>query len=339
MKRELRVLFLADTHLGFDLPERPRVQRRRRGDDFFRNYDRVLARARGDAVDCVVHGGDLLYRSRVSSALVERAFVPLRRVVDAGIPVLLVPGNHERSRIPHPLIAEYPGIHIFHDPRTVELNCRGLQVAFAGFPFIRERVRSRFQRVIRATGVTESKAALRILCMHQAVEGARVGPSDYTFRRGEDVIAGHSIPGVFAALLSGHIHRAQILERDLQGSRLRAPVFYAGSIERTAFAEKEESKGYFLLEFDASCGRLRHWRFEALPARPMIDERIWIGDANREELEARLRQAIAKAPADAVLRLTLEGGSRETLEPSAAELRRLAPPTMNLSLRPSRERV
>jgi DNA repair exonuclease SbcCD nuclease subunit len=31
----IKVLLLADTHLGFDLPSRPRSERRRRGPDFF----------------------------------------------------------------------------------------------------------------------------------------------------------------------------------------------------------------------------------------------------------------------------------------------------------------
>jgi hypothetical protein len=30
----IRVLLMADTHLGFDLPLRPRIKRRRRGPDF-----------------------------------------------------------------------------------------------------------------------------------------------------------------------------------------------------------------------------------------------------------------------------------------------------------------
>jgi hypothetical protein len=38
----IRILFLADTHLGFDLPFRPRIQRRRRGPEFFANFKRAL---------------------------------------------------------------------------------------------------------------------------------------------------------------------------------------------------------------------------------------------------------------------------------------------------------
>jgi len=41
----IRVLLLADTHLGFDLPSRPRVDRRRRGPDFFANTRRALGPA------------------------------------------------------------------------------------------------------------------------------------------------------------------------------------------------------------------------------------------------------------------------------------------------------
>jgi DNA repair exonuclease SbcCD nuclease subunit len=38
----IRILLIADTHLGFDLPFRPRIKRRRRGLDFFANFERAL---------------------------------------------------------------------------------------------------------------------------------------------------------------------------------------------------------------------------------------------------------------------------------------------------------
>ena len=43
-------------------------------------------------------------------------------------------------------------------------------------------------------------------------------------------------------MLAGHIHRHQVLTQDLGGRPLGAPVFYPGSVERTAFAEEGESK-------------------------------------------------------------------------------------------------
>jgi DNA repair exonuclease SbcCD nuclease subunit len=103
MNKALDILLLSDTHLGFDDPVRPRIERRRRGPDFFRGFERALAPALEDArgeprLDAVVHGGDLLFRSRVPPSLVHRALAPLLQVADRGTPVFLVPGNHERSR-------------------------------------------------------------------------------------------------------------------------------------------------------------------------------------------------------------------------------------------------
>jgi len=38
-KKTIKILFLAYIHLGFDLPLRPGIQRRRRGDDFFKKSE------------------------------------------------------------------------------------------------------------------------------------------------------------------------------------------------------------------------------------------------------------------------------------------------------------
>ena len=114
----IRILFMADTHLGFDLPFRPRIKWRRRGPDFFANFERALLPALNGEVDAVVHGGDVLYRSKVPARLVEMAFEPLKRVAAAGVPVYLVPGNHERSTVPHGHLAAHPNIYLFDRPRT-----------------------------------------------------------------------------------------------------------------------------------------------------------------------------------------------------------------------------
>jgi DNA repair exonuclease SbcCD nuclease subunit len=123
----VRVLFVSDTHLGFDLPSRPRGVRRRRGKDFFDNFERALEPARRGEVDVVVHGGDLLYRSRVPLWLAERSLAPLERVAFSGVPVLLVPGNHERARGPYPLLALHDQLHIFDRPRTIVFESRGVR--------------------------------------------------------------------------------------------------------------------------------------------------------------------------------------------------------------------
>ncbi len=333
----LRVLLLADTHLGFDLPLRPRVERRRRGLDFFANFDRALEPARRGDVDLVVHGGDLLYRSRVRRELVYRAFEPLIAVAARGVPVVVVPGNHERSAIPYPLLAAHPGVHVLDRPRTVRLEAGGHEVAVAGFPFQRDEARQRFPSMLHATGWRDTAAAIRLLCLHQTLAGARVGPSGYTFCRGADVLRARDIPAGFAAVLAGHIHRRQVLTADLTGRPLAAPVLYPGSIERTSAAERHEPKGYLTLDLRPGDdgGRLEGWQFHELPTRPMLDLEVDGKGLDGRRLAERARRALGSLDPDAIVRLAVRGrpepGAMDAL--SAANLRSLAPVTMTVELR------
>jgi DNA repair exonuclease SbcCD nuclease subunit len=327
----IRILFLSDTHLGFDSPRRPRVERRRRGPDFFDNYERALAPAHRSEADLVVHGGDLLYRSRVAAELVERALRPLKAVADRGIPVYVVPGNHERSRIPFPLLACHPRLFVFDEPRTFVFEKNGFRLALAGFPHAR-RARQEFPALVGRTALSRTKSDAAVLVCHQAFEGARVGPSNFTFRDGSDVVRARDIPPALACVLSGHIHRAQALTFDVEGRRLPAPVLYPGSIERTSFAEKSERKGYLLVALEAgraSRGRLRGWRFHELPARPMVAIEVDDG-VPPSRLEGWLRERLASLPPDAVVSIGLRDPSGWKL--TAAALRSLAPPTMNVNV-------
>ncbi len=158
--RAVRILFLADTHQGFDTPSKPRVHRRRRGPDFLAAYRRALSPALEGRVDLLVHGGDLFFRSRVPDALIENAFEPLLQIADRGVPVFIVPGNHERSVIPLTLFESHARIFVFDRPRTfiyekpppgrvaVGSPGRSITVGLSGFPFVREGVRGRYPEIV-----------------------------------------------------------------------------------------------------------------------------------------------------------------------------------------------
>jgi DNA repair protein SbcD/Mre11 len=319
-----RVLLLADTHLGFDSPSRPRGARCRRGPDFFANFERALTPARRGEVDLVVHGGDLLFRSRVPPGLVQASLAPLLAVAEQ-VPVCLVPGNHERSAIPYPLLARHPRLHVLDRPRTLRLEALGLAVS--GWPYNPEMADGGFERQLERTGWRERPARLRLLCLHQLVEGSRAGWPEHVFRSGRDVIPGRALPPGFAAVLCGHVHRPQRLDRDLRGRPLATPVLYPGSVERTSFAERRERKGYLLFELEPgdTGGELRALRFVELPTRPM--ELVELDDASPALLERHLASALAGLPPDAVVRVRLAGSAPPF---SAARLRALAPASMTI---------
>jgi DNA repair exonuclease SbcCD nuclease subunit len=213
-------------------------------------------------------------------------------------------------------------------------HVRGACVAFTGFPYELD-VRTRFADVLAQSAWSEQAADVRVLCMHQCVEGATVGPANYTFTSAADVIRVHDIPSGFAAAVSGHIHRRQVLTTDLSRQPLAAPVLYPGSLERTSVAEIGEPKGYMILHvcMDARTPRAR-WEFRELPARPMIRKELTVEGLSETALAAAVGQIIAAAPADAVLsiRVTGEPTSAQWRMLSAPRLRAIAPRTMNVDV-------
>jgi hypothetical protein len=99
-------------------------------------------------------------------------------------------------------------------------------------------------------------------------------------------------------------------------------VIYAGSIERTSFAEAPETKGFVRVELDAS--RVTRLAFEPLEARPMIARTLELEGASEAEARRRVAAIIGATPGDAVLQLRVSGTpSPATAWMSASSLREL----------------
>jgi len=332
----LRVLLVADTHLGFDLPFHPRLEKRRRGPDFFANFERALQPALDGKVHMVIHGGDLFFRSKVPEALIPMALEPLLRVAQTGVPVLVVPGNHERGYIPLHLWTAHPNLYIFDRPKTLHFDIAGARVSAASFPYTRQ-IGTNFSTTLAQTAYQQVRSDIRLLCMHQIVEGARVGPSDYTFRSNPDVLRAADIPPDFCALLSGHIHRSQMLTHALDGHPLAAPVIYPGSVERTSFAERDEKKHYVILEAAPGAtpaGRLVNVKFVPLPTRPMLQIDLPVNGLDAAQLEQAIRKRLASLDPDAIVRIRPQGSLNPAAQKvlQAASLRKLAPAGMDVSI-------
>ncbi len=326
LSRPLRILFFSDTHLGFDEPLRPRSKRPRRGPDFFAVFRHVLEAAQAERPDAVIHGGDLLYRSRVPDSLVERAMAPLIQLASEGIPVFLVAGNHERSYLRQTLFTQHDCIHLFNEPQTVRLMMDGVRVAVGGFPCVRKEARDSFSRMVAETGLADEPADVRLLCIHQLVEGARV--FGHRFRGGEDVIRASDLPDNVTAILSGHVHRHQVLRTDLSGRPLPAPVVYSGSTERTSFAEAGETKGFVSLLIGPT-GDLRSIDFRELPARPMYARSLDSGSL--PAALARFRSSLEGMDTSGIMRVRIPPDMAKHYARVVAAVRAIVPPTMFLS--------
>ena len=309
------------------------MERRRRGDDLNNSYLTALKPAFDQTVDLVLHGGDLFFRSRIHPTIIQAAFEHLLHIADLGIPVLIVPGNHERSNIPRTLLESHPGIIVFEQPQTHTLMLRGCRISLSGFANIRHQPRELFKEQLEKTGWQNGEADVRLLCLHQAVEGAQVGVQNYTFRTGDDVIRGGDIPNGFHAVLSGHIHRHQVLTKDLSGRPLHAPVFYPGSTERISFAEREEEKGYLILTIHPNGDERISYQFFPLPTRPMIDLVVTCRGFSLDQTKEWLITKIAALDKNAVVRVHTDESDAGVWRSALNDrwLRSVAPKSMNIS--------
>ncbi|MCC6385842.1 MAG: metallophosphoesterase [Dehalococcoidia bacterium] len=328
--RQARIVLFGDTHLGFDLPGRARIDRRRRGHDFAANFERVLDHIRRTRPHAVVHGGDVFHRSRVPAPVVEEGLSGLAGIAGLGIPVFIVPGNHDRSKLPASLWLGQPNLHVFREPGHMVIEAGGMRIAMGGFPFAWGDLRPRFAGLLAQTALASAEADARFLCMHHTVSGATVGPKGHVFRSGPDVVPMKELPATLTAVLAGHIHRRQELRREG-----RPPVFYPGSIERTSFAERDEAKGFLDITVAAPGGeaaRVVHTEFIELPARPMVDVELPACLA-AGDVAGFLAAEGRRHPGDAVVRISAAAPAADVVAQLTADrLRAAFPPSMNIQL-------
>jgi len=297
----MRILFYSDTHLGYDFPIRPRLERRRRGAEFFAGFEQVLKYARENEIELLIHGGDFFYRSKVPQLVISKAYEMLFEFSENGIPTVIVPGNHGESWLPQSIFIKHPQIHVFEKPQTFHLERKGIQIAISGFPFVRHNIRDKFPNLVRQTEWDKQYDDIKLLCFHQAVEGAKV--RNYTFRYGEEIIRQKDISDNFSCILSGHIHRKQILW--LKREKRTIPLFYAGSTQPTSFREIGEKKGFWILDFHQFCNgwRLAKFDFITLPTRPMTEIVIEYNIKNEKQLRDFLKSKIQMLDQNAIVKL------------------------------------
>jgi exonuclease SbcD len=301
----MRIVFFADTHLGFDFPVKPRIERRRRGPDFFDNFHRVLDYARKTRPHILLHGGDVFFRAKVPKLIIDLVYQDLFEFAGEGIPVLIVPGNHERSILPASLFLSHPNLFVFDKPRTFVFEVEGTKIIFSGFPCRRKSVREEFSGLLKESGWESNIGECKLLCFHQTIEGAKVGPSGYTFRTGHDVIPKRYLPGDAVAVLTGHIHRQQVLGDLARRKNDHPPVIYPGSTERTSFAEKDEKKGFYDIELARTKEKgwgIKELKFVDLPARPMEELYLewWLSD---DDLVNFIQDKLEKIDPNSIVRL------------------------------------
>lgn len=241
------LLHVTDTHLGVGGWYRGAPPGWTRADDHIRALRIALAPARRGEVDGVIHSGDLFDRSEPPPAAVAAAR-DLLAEVGRRVPVVVIPGNHDRRGIAG-TVGGLSGVTVCDTPAVVTLA--GVKLAL--LPWLPEAQ----AWVDSATRLADAGADLWVC--HAAFAGARV--PGFTFKEGypKETLGARAIPRGVKHVLCGHIHHRQVLRLG------DAHVVMAGSAERTSLVERDDTKGVVHWELE----REIVWSFRDLPSRPM----------------------------------------------------------------------
>jgi exonuclease SbcD len=266
----VRVLHTSDWHVGKRLGRYDRIDETRAA------IEEVAGIADSEAVDLVVHSGDLFDRPLPPMEALQAGLTGLVRLTGGGTrPVVVVAGNHDSAQFFEALAPFLAGwnIHLVGDIRppdqggVLDIETPGGRALVACLPFLREgRVvdfmaetdRWYGQYAERIRRLTEAYAAhlvaeagteaVSLLLAHFMVTGARVGGhgaprGERELHMGEAYAAGEgAIPPSLGYVAMGHIHAPQ----PVPGANV--PAEYAGSLLELDFGEAGEEKRVVIVD-------------------------------------------------------------------------------------------
>ncbi|MEA3198972.1 MAG: repair protein SbcD/Mre11 [Thermoplasmata archaeon] len=233
----MKLLHVSDTHVGFAAYSRVTPEGlNAREQDFFDAFRRAIDVALEKRVDVVLHSGDLFDSVRPTNRALHHVMDQCRRLHEAGIPFVVISGNHEAPRLRETgavlrLLEFIPGVRAVYKGKTEVVRVGDLAIHATPHAADNDALLAQLRAVRPAEGARWNVAAL-----HAGV----VGVGD--FRTGEfheQVVPQNEIPPGMDYVALGHYHRAV---------EVAPKVWYAGSTERCTFKECGETKSVNLVD-------------------------------------------------------------------------------------------
>ena len=323
----MKLLHTADIHFGSNAYGRldAKTGLNTRLQDFKQSFDFLVETAISEEIDLFLFCGDA-YRTADPTPTQQKAFAEcLKPILDHGIPVVMVVGNHD-----HPIsygkasaLDIYPflsgDVQVFRrtDAQIIQTKSGPLQFIALPWPIrsmlltketfrtrspieIREFIEEKYVEFVQLTAKELDPSLPTVLAAHLSVHGAELSGSEQTSLIAHEpkfTVGQLAIPPIDYVAL-GHIHRHQ--DRN-EGNQ--PPVVYCGSIECISFKEASDAKGFVIVEIDTEGGSKKtSYRFIHTPSRPFIAIQI---DARESEdpTEQILRGIEEHDISDAIVRL------------------------------------
>ncbi|MGD0057283.1 MAG: exonuclease SbcCD subunit D [Methanomassiliicoccales archaeon] len=251
----MRIAHVSDTHIGYSAYSRvdESTGLNQREIDVFDAFKQFVDRVIYLKPDAVVHSGDLFDSVRPTNRAISFVLDQLRRMAEAGIPTVVIAGNHSTPRLQETgsvfrILEHIEGLHPVYKGAYESVDLGDLVVHA-----VPHSDGDNLTRNLQSIGLSRD-ARFNVGVLHAGVIGLGV------FRMNEfnEVLVQSSyLKKDLDYIALGHYH----------GSCEVAPnAWYSGSTERLSFAEAHQEKGFLLIDLDKG-----KRDFVSLTTREMID--------------------------------------------------------------------
>ena len=279
----MKILHFSDTHLGYsELDKIGSSGINLREQDFYDSFTQVIDEALRIKPDVISHSGDFFHRPSPANRPMIFALEQLIRISEAGIPFVVIAGNHETPKTVYtsPILKAfrtikgvYPIFSQYYE--TVELG----DLVVHGLPHIND------DKVLREEmdKINPDENKFNIMMLHTSI-GKEYLMEEY----GEQLYPKERLEllNKFDYVALGHWHNFQKISKLKNG-------WYSGSTERMSDTEAGKEKGYCILNLEK--GKICEPDFFPIKAREWY--RLDIKKCNEkelEELELELKEFVEK---------------------------------------------
>lgn len=251
----MKILHIADSHIGYaayhKIAENGLNQREV---DVYNSFRQFVNYAVKKKPDLIIHAGDFFDSVRPSNRALSFAINELIKISEAGIPFIIISGNHETPKLRETgsvlrIFEHLENIYPIYRGKLEKIEVGNAIVFAIPHCFSNDELKKNIEKAKPENGY------INILTLHAGIIGIK------EFRRGdfnEQVIPSGYLSPYFDYIALGHYHRAtQVTEN----------AFYSGSTEHFSFKEAGEKKGFYEIEIGSSL----KINFQPLKVRGMLD--------------------------------------------------------------------
>ena len=287
-----RIFHLADTHIGYSAYRKidETTGLNQREVDTYEAFKQFVDYALKEKPDAILHAGDLFDSVRPTNRAISFVLSQILRLSNAGIPFVVISGNHETPRLKETgsvlsLFEHIPNVHLVYENKYELVEIDDMKIH--AIPHCDD-----IEGEKRKIRLNKDNSGFNIALLHASVLGAGL-PAFMMYDFNEQMVNIDDLTN-FDYIALGHFHRC---------TKVREDAYYAGSTERFSFNEVNDDKGF--LEVRMRDDGEKEVIFHPLQTREMVDLKPIVCDSlAQHEIKSAIKNRILECnPRDKVARL------------------------------------